>query len=298
MKTYHEIAGDGGSDIAGQVAAREARLRARMTSIAHSLAIVSGKGGVGKSAVTANLAAALAMLGHRVGVLDADLNGPCMARMLGVQGRTLKLGANGVEPALGPLGVKLASMDLLLPHTAAPVEWHAPAPGHSHAWRGAIETAALGEFLADTAWGELDFLLVDLPPGPERLADLHGMLPRCDGLIAVTIPSHVAQLTVQRSIVLARRLNAGLLGVVENMSSFLCSHCGAVQRLFPADAEFQRAVLGVPVLANIPFDPQLARCCDQGVPIVLAHQATPAGRAFMELAEQVGARCSAREECP
>lgn len=298
MKTYHDIAGDGGSDIVGQVAGREARLRVRMTSIAHSLAIVSGKGGVGKSTVTANLAAALAMLGHRVGVLDADLNGPCMARMLGVQGRALKLGADGVEPALGPLGVKLASMDLLLPHTAAPVEWHAPAPGHSHAWRGAIEAAALGEFLADTAWGELDFLLIDLPPGPERLDGLHGVLPRCDGLIAVTIPSQVAQLTVQRSIALARRLNARLLGVVENMSSYLCPHCGAIQRLFPAEAGVQRAVLGVPVLANIPFDPQLARCCDEGVPLVLAHQAAPAGRAFMGLAERVGARCSAREECP
>ena len=298
MKTYHDIAGDGGSDIAGQVAARETRLRARMTSIAHSMAIVSGKGGVGKSAVTANLAAALAMLGHRVGVLDADLNGPCMARMLGVQGRTLKLGANGVEPALGPLGVKLASMDLLLPHTAAPVEWHAPAPGHSHAWRGALETTALGEFLADTAWGELDFLLVDLPPGPERLAGLHGMLPRCDGLIAVTIPSQVAQLTVQRSITLARRLNAKLLGVVENMSTYLCPHCGAVQRLFPAEAEGHGAALGAPVLASIPFDPRVARCCDRGVPIVLTEQAAPAARAFMALAGQIGARCSAREVRP
>jgi len=296
MKTYHDIAGDGGSDIAGQVAGREAQLRARLASVAHTLAIVSGKGGVGKSTVTANLAAALAMQGHRVGVLDADLNGPCMARMLGVQGQTLKLGADGVEPALGPLGVKLASMDLLLPHTAAPVEWHAPAPGHSHAWRGAIEATALGEFLADTVWGELDFLLVDLPPGPERVAGLHGVLPQCDGLIVVTIPSQVAQLTVQRSIVLARRLKARLLGIVENMSGYLCPHCGSGQRLFPVEGESQRAVPGVPVLAIIPFDPQLARCCDQGVPIVLAHQATPAGRAYMELAAQVGARRSARED--
>jgi ATP-binding protein involved in chromosome partitioning len=296
MKTYHDIAGDGGSDIAGQVAGREARLRARMASVAHSLAIVSGKGGVGKSALTANLAVALAMQGQRVGVLDADLNGPCMARILGVQGRALKLGVDGVEPALGPLGVKVASMDLLLPRIAAPVEWHAPAPGHSHAWRGAIEATALGEFLSDTAWGELDFLLVDLPPGPERLAGLHGVLPQCDGLIAVTIPSQVAQFTVQRSIVLARHLNARLLGVVENMSSYQCPCCGSAQRLFPVEPGVQGAVLGVPVLARIPFDPQLACCCDQGVPYVVAHQAGPAAKAFIELAARISARCSAREE--
>lgn len=290
MKTYHEIRGDGGSDIAGQVARREERARARMASVARSLAVMSGKGGVGKSAVTANLAAALAMQGQRVGVLDADLNGPCMARMLGVQGRALKLGADGVEPALGPLGVKLASMDLLLPRTAAPVEWAAPAPAHPHAWRGAIEATALGEFLADTVWGELDFLLVDLPPGPERLAGLHGVLPQCDGVIAVTIPSQVAQLTVQRSIVSARRLKAKLIGVVENMCEYLCPCCGAVQPLFAAEAEVGGATLGLPVLARIPFDPQLARCCDQGVPYVVAHQAAPAAKAFMELAARVSAR--------
>jgi ATP-binding protein involved in chromosome partitioning len=298
MKTYHDIAGDGGSDVVGQVAGREARLRARMACVARSLAIVSGKGGVGKSTVTANLAAALAMLGHRVGVLDADLNGPCMARMLGVQGKTLALGGGGVQPALGPVGVKLASMDLLLPHTVAPVEWHAAAPGHSHVWRGTIEATALGEFLADTVWGEVDFLLVDLPPGPERLAGLHGMLPQCDGLIAVTIPSQVARLTVQRSIVLARRLKAELLGVVENMSGYLCPHCGAVQPLFAEDAGVPETALGAPLLARIPFDPELARCCDQGVPIVLAQPAAPAAEAFMELAAQLGARWSAREERP
>jgi len=290
MKTYHDIAGDGGSDIAGQVARCEGRARARMASVARSLAVMSGKGGVGKSAVTANLAAALAMQGQRVGVLDADLNGPCMARMLGVQGRALKLGADGVEPALGPLGVKLASMDLLLPRTAAPVEWAAPAPAHPHAWRGAIEATALGEFLADTVWGELDFLLVDLPPGPERLAGLHGVLPQCDGVIAVTIPSQVAQLTVQRSIVLARRLKARLIGVVENMCAYLCPCCGAVQPLFAAEAEVGGGTLGLPVLARIPFDPHLARCCDQGVPYVVAHQAAPAAKAFMELAARVSAR--------
>ena len=296
MKTYHDIVGDGGSDIPGQVARREARVRARMASIAHSVAVMSGKGGVGKSAVTANLAAALAMLGHRVGVLDADINGPCMARMLGVRGEALRLGEDGVQPAAGPLGIKVVSMDLLLPRAAAPVEWDAPAPPHPHTWRGALEATALEEFLADTAWGELDFLLVDLPPGPERWAGLHGLLPQCDGVIAVTIPSQVAQLTVQRSVISAQRLKARLLGVVENMCHYLCPQCGASQPLFPAAGEAQAAALSVPVLARIPFDPRLAACCDRGVPFVTEHRATAAGTAFMELAARVSGHCDSREE--
>lgn len=295
VKTYHDIAVPGGSDIPGQVSRREARVRARMTSVAHSLAVMSGKGGVGKSAVTANLAAALATLGHRVGVLDADINGPCMAKMLGVRGGALTLAQDGVQPATGPLGIKVVSMDLLLPRAAAPVEWDAPAPPHPHTWRGALEATALEEFLADTKWGELDFLLVDLPPGPERWAGLHGLLPRCDGVIAVTIPSQVAQLTVRRSVISARRLRARLLGVVENMCHYLCPQCGATQPLFPAEGEAQAAALGVPVLAKIPFDPRLASCCDRGVPFVAAHPATAAGTAFMELAARVSGCCDSRE---
>jgi len=296
MKTYRDIAGDGGSDIPGQVAGREARVRARMASVAHSLAVMSGKGGVGKSAVTANLAAALAMLGQRIGVLDADINGPCMAKMLGVRGEALKLGEDGVQPAAGPLGIKVASMDLLLPRTAAPVEWDAPTPPHPHTWRGALEATALEEFLADTAWGELDFLLVDLPPGPERWAGLHGLLPQCDAVIAVTIPSQVAQLTMQRSVISAQRLKAKLLGVVENMCNYLCPQCGASQPLFPAEGEAQAAALGMPVLARIPFDPRLAACCDRGAPFVAAHRATAAGTAFMALAARVSGYCDSREE--
>lgn len=296
MKTYHDVAVHGGSDIPGQVARRESRVRARIASIAHSLAVMSGKGGVGKSAVTANLAAALAMLGHRVGVLDADINGPCMAQMLGVRGEALKLGEDGVQPATGPLGIKVVSMDLLLPRTAVPVEWDAPAPSHPHTWRGALEATALEEFFADTAWGELDFLLVDLPPGPERWAGLHGLLPQCDGVIAVTIPSQVAQLTVQRSVISAQRLKARLLGVVENMCNYLCPQCGASQPLFPVAGEAQAAALSVPVLARIPFDPRLAACCDRGVPFVVAHRDTVAGMAFMELAAKVGGHCDSREE--
>jgi ATP-binding protein involved in chromosome partitioning len=287
MKTYRDISGDGGSDIAGQAARRAARMRERMASIANSLVVMSGKGGVGKSAVTVNLAAAFALQGRKVGVLDADINGPCMARMLGVERQTLMLGEDGVIPTEGPLGMKVVSMDLLLAHETAPVEWNAPAPPQPHLWRGALEAAAVQEFFTDTVWGKLDYLLVDLPPGPERFPGLHSLLPRCDGAIAVTIPSGVAQLTVGRSVAAARSLKVKLLGVVENMSSYLCPCCGTHQPLFRDAGDAGGQVLGASILGRIPFDPRIARCCDQGVPFVLAHRQTPAGRAFLDIAAQV-----------
>ena len=287
MKTYRDISGDGGSDIAGQAARRAARMRERMASIANSLVVMSGKGGVGKSAVTVNLAAAFALQGRKVGVLDADINGPCMARMLGVERQTLMLGEDGVIPTEAPLGMKVVSMDLLLTHETAPVEWNAPAPPQPHLWRGALEAAAVQEFFTDTVWGKLDYLLVDLPPGPERFPGLHSLLPRCDGAIAVTIPSGVAQLTVGRSVAAARSLKVKLLGVVENMSSYLCPCCGTHQPLFRDAGDAGGQVLGASILGRIPFDPRIARCCDQGVPFVLAHRQTPAGRAFLDIAAQV-----------
>ncbi|OGA72447.1 MAG: hypothetical protein A3G81_06525 [Betaproteobacteria bacterium RIFCSPLOWO2_12_FULL_65_14] len=274
MKSYREIAGDGGSDVLGQVAERSARLHARMVPIANRLAVMSGKGGVGKSTVTANLAAALAMRGRRVAVLDADLNGPCLARMLGVEGQRLKLGDDGIVPAAGALGVKVVSMDLLLPETGSALAWQAPAARNQFAWRGTLEASALVEFAGDTAWGALDFLLIDLPPGADRFADLQDLLPACDKALVVTIPSGVAALSVRRSVILARRLEARLLGAVENMA-------GLFGEETPAQA------LGVPVLGRIPFDPRIAQCADRGVPFVGAHPDTPAARAFSAIADEV-----------
>lgn len=293
MKTYDDIVGDGGSDILGQVAERTARLRARMALITHKLAVMSGKGGVGKSAVSVNLAAALAMQGRKVGILDADINGPCVARMLGVQSQRLQLNASGVAPAVGPLGIKVVSTDLLLPREGAPVAWGAPTREHRFVWLGTIEAAALHEFLADTLWGELDFLVIDLPPGSERFAALHGMLPECDGTIVVTIPSRVAGLTVERSVALARSEQATLLGVVENMAGYWCEKCGALLPLFPDEENAAEQALGVPVLGRIPFDPRIARCSDQGVPFVIAYNDTPAGCAFMDIVAAIYAQCAA-----
>ncbi|MFQ5521551.1 MAG: P-loop NTPase, partial [Candidatus Methylomirabilia bacterium] len=191
MKSYRDIAGDGGSNIAAQVDAQNARLRQRLARIRRKVAVVSGKGGVGKSTVTANLAAAMATQGLRIGVLDADVNGPCMGKLLGVRGRSLQTSPDGIVPPEGPMGIKVVSMDLLLPSDETPVTWQGPTQQESFMWRGMMEANALREFLADTAWGELDLLLVDLPPGTDRISHLTGLLPDLAGCLIVTVASEV-----------------------------------------------------------------------------------------------------------
>ncbi len=279
MKHYRDIAGDGGSNIVGQVEAQQARLGARLRDVRAIIAVVSGKGGVGKSSVTANLAGAFALAGARVGVLDADLNGPSMATMLGVRGRTLVVGADGVEPPAGALGIRVMSMDLLLAGDATPLTWDAPTQAEAHTWRGTMEANALREFLADTAWGALDVLLIDLPPGTDRLATIVGLVPALAGTVIVTIPSEISHLVVRKSITVARAAPAPVLGLVENMAG-----------MFPgAGGEALARESGVPFLGRVPFDPALTTAADRGEPYVAAAPASPAARALTAIAESLRA---------
>ena len=283
MKRYRDIAGDGGSNIVGQVEAQQARLGARLRDVRAIVAVVSGKGGVGKSSVTANLAGAFALAGARVGVLDADLNGPSMATMLGVRGRTLVVGADGVEPPAGALGIRVMSMDLLLAGDATPLTWDAPSQAEAHTWRGTMEANALREFLADTAWGALDVLLIDLPPGTDRLATIVGLVPALTGTVIVTIPSDVSHLVVRKSITVARAAPAPVLGLVENMAG-----------MFPgAGGEALARESGVPFLGRVPFDPALTAAADRGEPYVAAAPDAPAARALTAIAESLRGSLSA-----
>ena len=274
MKRYKDLAGDGGSDIVGQVQGQQARLRERLAGVSTIVAVVSGKGGVGKSSLTANLANCFALDGSRVGVLDADLNGPTMAKILGVRGRALAVGAAGVTPPTSALGIKVMSMDLLLPSDATPLTWDAPTQDEAHTWRGTMEVNALREFLADTAWGPLDLLLLDLPPGTDRLATVTGLVPALSGTVIVTIPSDVSHLIVRKSITVALSAPAPVLGVIENMAG-----------LFPGPgAEALARESGVPFLGRVPFDPGLAAAADRGEPYVAAAPETPAARALAAIA--------------
>jgi ATP-binding protein involved in chromosome partitioning len=289
MKTYTDLVGDGGSNVLAQVQQQAARLQERLRSVHHIVAVVSGKGGVGKSTVTVNLATAYAMRGRRVGVLDADINGPSVAKMLGVRGYTPQVTPHGVSPATGALEMRVMSMDLFLPDDTTPVLWHAPTQQEAFVWRGTMEMTALRELLTDTIWGELDCLFLDLPPGTDRLPNVAGLLPFMAGALMVTIPSQVSQLIVQKSLTLAQQVLCGrVMGLVDNMQGYVCAHCQTVGALFPeADSAAVATALHVPYLGGIPFDPRLALAADQGRPFVLEHPETLAGQTFLGLADMV-----------
>src|ERR671939_512460 len=210
-----------------QITEQMRKVQGRMSGIQHKLVVMSGKGGVGKSMTTVNLALAFARQGARVGVLDVDLNGPCVPRMLGMSGQSLTMTPEGAVPPAGPMGIKVASMDFFL-HAASPVRWKGPMD-LSPVWLGVMEMNVIREFLADVAWGDLDYLLTDLPPGAaaDKPPVIAGFIPDLAGAIVVTTPSEVASDVVQKSITYARDMGIRVLGMIENMSRYRCPSCGA-----------------------------------------------------------------------
>ncbi|HSB79930.1 MAG TPA: P-loop NTPase [Candidatus Methylomirabilis sp.] len=286
MKKYKDILGDSGSGLVSQLQDQAFRLHRRMATIRHKVAILSGKGGVGKSTLTSNLAACLAEDGARVAVLDADLNGPALAKMLGVRGAPLRMGEAGAEPPEGPLGIKVLSMDHLLPRDEAPLQWKAPTQEGNFVWRASAEAAALREFLSDTAWGPLDYLLIDLAPGTDKVSSLASLLPELAAAIVVTIPTEVSHLVVRKSISMAAELwGSSAVAVVENMAAYRCARCGHEDPLFQGpDSAAMARELGVSFLGRVPFDPRLAAAADRGVPYVRQESGTPCASALRAVA--------------
>lgn len=254
FRGYSQVTGEDRSHLGAQVGAQRARVLERLGAIQHVVAVTSGKGGVGKSYVTAQLALAVAArLPGGVGVADADLKSPTVARMLDGKG-PLVVEENGVRPAVGRGGVRLISTDLLLDE-GQPLRWNEPG-AERFVWRGTLEAGALREFLADVAWGPLDLLLVDLAPGADRLADLAELAPGITGAVAVTLPSEESRRSVERSMRAALDGGIRLLGVIENMSGYRCPDCGTTHPLFEGNAGAElAAAFGVPLLGKIPFAP-------------------------------------------
>jgi ATP-binding protein involved in chromosome partitioning len=287
IRTYHEVEGDQGATLVAQVVAQRARLARRLESVRAVVAVASGKGGVGKSAITANLAVALATEGCRVGALDADLNGPSLARMLGVIGRGLEDGPDGVRPVTGAGGVRVVSMELLQKEADAPLRWKDPG-GDAYLWRGSMETGALREFLSDVAWGELDVLLVDVPPGTDRIARLLELVPAPEAVLLVTTPSEMARAVVSRSARLLREAGVARVGLVSNMTELVCPDCGKRTPLYQEDGGRRLAEeSGLEEWARIPFDPVLASATDRGDPLAVSDRSPETARAFGRLARRL-----------
>jgi len=238
------------------------------------IAVASGKGGVGKSSVTVNLACALAAEGHRVGVLDADVWGFSVPRMMGVTGQPV--GFNNMILPLESHGVKVISMGFFVPEETPVI------------WRGPMLHKAIEQFLGDVYWGDLDFLLADLPPGTGDVSiSLASFLPGASMLV-VTTPQEAARKVAERAGKMAERTNLRPLGVIENMSWFACPHCGERTSIFGSGGGQEAAdTLGVPLLAQVPLVPDLREGGDEGRPIVVTDPDSPAGRALTDAARAV-----------
>jgi ATP-binding protein involved in chromosome partitioning len=243
-----------------QASQEQQKLKDAMDKIKHKIAVISGKGGVGKSTVTVNLATAFAKKGKCVGVLDADIHGPSVPRLLGLEGQQARTSSTGVHPVDGPLGMKVMSIDFFLPEQAPTI------------WRGPLKMRA-----------------IDLPPGTgDEPLSIAQLIPDIDGVVIVTMPSELSSSIVKKAITFAERLNMPIIGVVENMSGFICPHCNEKVEIFKSGGGKKMAQeMNVPFLGSIPIDPKIGIDSDKGTPFILSHKDSPATLAFMDFAKNV-----------
>ena len=242
--------------------------------VKYVIAVSSGKGGVGKSTVSVNLAVAMAGNGAKVGLLDADIYGPNIPMMMGVTKPPDQIDGK-IAPAESH-GVKLISMGFFVPEDTAVV------------WRGPMVHTAIQQLFRDVLWGELDYLLIDLPPGTGDAQLTLTQLVPLTGAITVTTPQEVALHDVRKGMMMFQKVNVPLLGIVENMSYFLCGHCGERTEIFShGGGERAAAKLGVPFLGRVPIDPAIRDGGDSGNPIVVADPTSPQSAAFREIAQKI-----------
>lgn len=249
-----------------------------LPGVKHVVLVMSGKGGVGKSTVCSNLALALKRDGYRVGLLDADMYGPSVPTMFGIHGRPRTDGQR-IEP-LERFGVKLMSLGFLLDDEKSAV-----------VWRGPMLHAALMQFVKDVNWGDLDFLLLDMPPGTGDVALTLSQNIQTTGAVVVTTPQDVAVMDVYKSVSMALKVGIQILGVVENESYFLCGNCDTKHLLFgEGGGQKVAALAGAPLLAQLPMDASVRQWGDAGVPVVQASPASAIAHAFQDLSAAVAKR--------
>jgi len=253
-------------------------VKENLAHVKHKLVVMSGKGGVGKSTVAVNLAFNLAKRGLKVGLLDADMHGPSVPKMLGVPNQQLSVSEKGkIVPMSVPPGIKVISIAFLLMNRDAPV-----------IWRGPVKMGAIKQFLEEVEWGELDYLVIDLPPGTgDEPLSIAQLLPKPDGAVIVTTPQDVALLSVRKSINFAKAVGLRVIGLVENMSGLECPHCGKRIDVFGNGMAEQAAKdLSVPFLGKLPLSLDVSKSGDDGKPFVLAED-NGVSKEFEEISNKI-----------
>jgi len=253
-------------------------IRKKLSKIKNKLMVMSGKGGVGKSTVSVNLAAALASLGHKVGILDADIHGPNVPKMLGIKEKGVLSTSEGIIPFEPVANLKVMSVAFLLKSDDDAVIWRAP-----------LKHSLIQQFITDVEWGDLDFLIIDLPPGTgdEPLSVAH-IIEELDGSIIVTTPQEVALLDARKSVTFSQKINVEVLGIIENMSGFICPNCGEITEIFKTGGGEKAAnELGVSFLGRIPLDPMVVIGGDSGTPYIVKDPESQVAKAFQQISQNI-----------
>ncbi|MHA1678062.1 MAG: Mrp/NBP35 family ATP-binding protein [Promethearchaeota archaeon] len=255
-------------------------IQKNMAKIKHKIVIMSGKGGVGKTTVAVNLATSLAGFGLQVGLLDVDITGPNITKMMGISPEVrpqVDPEARKFYPVLGPLNIKVMSMAFLTQDPDTPV-----------IWRGPMKMGAVRQFLGDAIWQELDYLVCDLPPGTsDETLDILQLIPD-EHVIIVTTPQEVALMDARKTIAMAKTMKRDVLGIIENMSGFKCPHCGKHIDLYrPGGAEKASKDFGIRLLGKIPFEIGVSEQGDLGLPFVLKYPDSESSKAFKEIVKKI-----------
>ena len=257
---------------------QQQRADERMGKIKNKLLVLSGKGGVGKSTVAVNLAWALSQRGMKVGLLDVDIHGPNAPKMLGLEGEHLTGSGGTIEPAVTGNNLKVISIAFLLNSADAPV-----------IWRGPLKMTAIRQFISDVNWGELDYLIIDAPPGTgDEPLSVCQLIKDITGAIIVTTPQEISLLDVRKSINFVKQLNVPFAGVVENMSGFICPHCGKKTDIFKTGGGEKIAKeLNVPFLGSIPLEPDIVKASDEGKPFMNLDPGVESKKRFEEIVNRI-----------
>ena len=265
--------------MSGEDIESETRLHDSLSRIGHVIIVMSGKGGVGKSTVSSNLAQALSMKGYQTGLMDIDITGPNIPKMFRIEDEKLYANANDkLIPISVPPSLSIMSMGFLLPDKDSAVMW-----------RGPMKASAIRQFIEDVEWGDLDYLIVDMPPGTgDEAISIVQLIPKADGAVIVTTPQDVAVLDSRKSITFAAQTKLPIIGLVENMSGFVCPHCGELTEIFGSGGGEKAAEsMNIQFLGRIPLEPGVARSGDSGMPVVISEPESLSAAAFNAVAEKI-----------
>jgi ATP-binding protein involved in chromosome partitioning len=255
----------------------DSKITKNLSQIKHKLIVLSGKGGVGKSTISVNLALTLSQKGYDVGLLDSDLHGPSIPKMLGIEDERPEPSEIGFRPVFLEPNLKVMSIGFLLQDKDSPV-----------IWRGPLKMGAIKQFIGDCSWGKLDYLIIDLPPGTgDEPLSIAQLIPHSDGAIIVTTPQDVALISVRKSINFVKKMNMPIIGIVENMSGFKCPHCNRTIDIFKKDGGLKASKdYNVPFLGKVPLDAKIVETGDSGKPFVVNNTSETA-KAFFKIVKNI-----------